>query len=535
MATLSHRSAMLMCVLAAGSLVGDAAAQEENLWPLENGSHDVLHSFQNPFFFSSYFHEGVDVRGSLDNVVAMRSGLVTYYNQGNSGGTMVIEVQTATGVEADSYLHVLLDPWNVGAQIQAGDVVGQVSNVYFSPGSNDHVHLNRFAPYGGGSGYVNGRTNMLHPLAKYSAAADRDPQGNAAQPQDADENGRVFWIAPANSNTSVLDFAFKDVDLILEATDRLSSTLYWNQGLVSAGYWIESFAAGEGVRSAALPYRLVSFDDAWRGSHFDCDTLVTTALLSSGAHTVEFGPNNTGWTMIANYRLTNTSGTTGSGSDIDANESWRSDARAGSGSEPNGSDALQAREIHEARFPDGSYVVHALTSDLEQELDSTYPLVVDNFRPYVERVEVQILGTGKKCYDRGWIFDSATGLLEFKDLLLHPPAIATDEKPAARITITFSEPMSEASMAQIVPSVGPLAALQSTQPILQRTRWSLTIPWTLNAELPQYRLHISGADLGGTTLYPFAVTAPVSAPFNKRENATPIQNATVDTVHLIGG
>ena len=102
------------------------------------------------------------------------------------------------------------------------------------------------------------------------------------------------------------------------------------------------------------------------------------------------------------------------------------------------------------------------------------------------------------------------------------------------ITITFSEPMAVASLAQIVPSVGPLPALQSTQPPLERTRWSLSIPWTPNAEQPQLRLHISGADLNGTTLFPFASTASVSAPFNKRENASPIQNPTFDTLHLIG-
>ena len=40
-----------------------ASTLSAQTWPMQNDSHDVLHSFQNPFFFSSYFHEGVDIRG----------------------------------------------------------------------------------------------------------------------------------------------------------------------------------------------------------------------------------------------------------------------------------------------------------------------------------------------------------------------------------------------------------------------------------------------------------------------------------------
>ena len=393
-------SALATCALACAFLASGADAQEP-LWPMANGSHDVLHSFQNPFFFFSYFHEGVDIRGSLDDVQAVRGGIVRFYDPSYAGGTMTIEVQTPDGVEADSYLHVILDPWIVGETIEAGDIVGQVSDSYFAEAIQDHVHVNRFDGYAGGSGYVTGRTNMLHPLAMYTGAADRDPQTMPAAPQDANEDGTLFHVAPHDDNTQALPYAFGRVDLLLEAADRQTSTLYWSQGLVGAGYWIESQAGGDDVRSALAPYRVVSFDDAWRASHADCDLLVVDALQSSSPYVVEFGTTNTTWTSLATYKLTNTTGTTGSGADIDAAQFWRTDALAGSGSEPNGSDGGVAREIHEARFPDGHYVVHALTSDLETEVDTPFGVVVDNFRPYVEKVRLTDVRTGRGALSRG--------------------------------------------------------------------------------------------------------------------------------------
>src|SRR5574341_627781 len=64
----------------------------------------------------------------------------------------------------------------------------------------------------------------------------------------------------SNSPTVSPKAKMPNVELLLEADDRLSSTLYWNQGLVGVGYWVDSLAAGDDVASAVQPYRLVRFD-----------------------------------------------------------------------------------------------------------------------------------------------------------------------------------------------------------------------------------------------------------------------------------
>ena len=113
-----HIAASFLMILGTGA----TAHAQEPLWPMANGSHDVLHSFQNPFSFSSYFHEGVDLRGSLDNVVAKRSGTVRYKNQADSGGTLLVE--TPSG-ECDSYLHIIIAPWLEGDPISLAEAVPQ--------------------------------------------------------------------------------------------------------------------------------------------------------------------------------------------------------------------------------------------------------------------------------------------------------------------------------------------------------------------------------------------------------------------------
>jgi len=522
----SVRFAALVAVL-----LSTTVAAQEPVWPLANGSHELLHSFQNPFSFSWYFHEGVDLRGSLIDVVAVRSGTVRYKNQSDSGGNLLIEVQTPGGTEADSYLHVILDPWQVGDPIDAGDRVGVVNDNYFSTLLHDHVHVNRFASWAGGNGYVTGRTNMLHPLKLFADAADRDPQTLQAAPQDANEDGFVFHVSPNNTPTTQLPYAFKAVELLLEATDRLSSTLYWNQGLVGVGYWVDCLAAGDDVASAAQPYRLLRFNDAWRGSHSDCDTLVPTVMVTSTSYQVEYGPHNTLWYSLATYRLTKTSGFQGLGSAVSSAQSWVTDARTGSGS-ANGTGAALAREIQEARFVDGRYRVHALTEDLVGELDTTFDVVVDNFRPYVKSFRLLDAGSNE-LYRARWTFDPGTSRLSLERGFSGSGDYVLAPGDQVVLEIEFSEPMASATLLAITPATGSFPALSSIQGSDERTLWSttLTIAQLGSGRFP--RLHIAGEDLAGTTLYPFASGAPLTAPFNKRANSTPIVDPTEDALHVI--
>jgi hypothetical protein len=401
-----------------------------------------------------YFHQGIDLLGSLGDVVAMRAGVVIVANGTRGNEAVVVEVQVPGGTELDVYIHLLREPWQVGEPIQAGDVVGVVSDVAFLPPLR-HVHVSRLrGPWSGSHGFNGGvgGTGQLDPLALFADPVDHDPQLLPAAPHDANEDGSVFHVAPDGDPATRLPYAFGAVELLLEATDRLTSSLYFDQGLRTVAYWIESRSGGDGVADGRQPYRLMRFDDAWRSSDANCDRLTPIMLVNLPAFRVRCGCANNRFPTLATYRLTRTSGYSGLASEVSAAQAWHTDARIGSGA-PNGTGALEAREIHEARFPDGLHRVHALTGDARGEIESVFDVVVDNFRPYVERFRV-LTASGVELHSAGWTFDADAGVLSFD---VRPGAGVPAPRPDDRLEleVEFSEPMAAASL-WIEPELGSL-------------------------------------------------------------------------------
>lgn len=511
------------------ALLAALSAHAEPVWPMDSGIHEVLHSYQNPFSFLWYFHEGVDLRGHGHQVVAARSGTVRYRQQWDSGGTLGIVVSTPTGQEFDSYLHIDIGAWNVGDPITAGDVIGTVSTTYFYDDIQNHVHVNRFDGWAGGNGYTGSRSNMLDPLAIYPDPADRDPQGLPAAPDDADGDGETLLVVDADMRSRAFDFAFKDVDLLVEATDVQSSTLNYGQGVAGVGYWIESPTGLHDVRGAADPYVLVWFGDAWRGScGGNCDNILFNVM--DPYRVVEYHGTDTGWAMCANYTVTNASGTLGRGTDVDTDEHWATDARVGTFTRPNGSDGLRAREIGEAAFPDGVYRVHALVADRLATTDTAYDVVVDNFLPYVAAASVGNAGAAP-AYAASWLFDPAA--VELQLTATEDPA-GVDVGADVVVDLTFSEPVTEAEVVEIDPPLAVLPLLTASD--ATGLHWRAVLPvGTLDpagADHGLHTLHVRARDTNGTTITPLVDGLSVPAPFNRRASAAPIVDpAARDTVH----
>ena len=369
--------------------------------------------------------------------------------------------------------------------------------------------------------------NPLNPLEMFISDADRDPGLLPARQEDANRDGVVFHVAPDGRPTIRLPYAFQAVELLFEASDRQSDSVAFGQVVQSVGYWVESRAGGDDVASAARPYRLMRFDDAWSRSCADCDLLFEDIWVNLPAYIVARSPQP--WRTLATYRLTHAAGFDGLGSGVSPLQAWHTDARAGAGA-PNGTGALEAREIQEARFPDGRHLVHALAGDIRAETDTVFEVVVDNFRPYVKAVRLLTEG-GRELYRSAWTFDPDTSQL----VLQRSDAVsALHAGDRLRLEVEFSEPMEGVKLLAITPALGPVPALTSTQAFDARTTWSGTLPVSV---LPRRdglaHLYISGQDLAGTTLYPFPSDAPITAPFNKRSDATPIVDPTVDSVHGI--
>ncbi|MGK0174095.1 MAG: hypothetical protein ACI9AT_000473 [Ulvibacter sp.] len=75
--------------------------------------------------------------------------------------------------------------------------------------------------------------------------------------------------------------------------------------------------------------------------------------------------------------------------------------------------ALMAREIQEARFPDGQYhLVGRATEvrlDNHDNFDSPSLVTIDNFKPYIKDVEIFVFG--QRIYHKNWIFDQCGGIV----------------------------------------------------------------------------------------------------------------------------
>jgi hypothetical protein len=511
-------------------------AAAEPLWLMANGTHEMLQGWEHPlkvFQGVFYQHQGLDVRATGDVVVATRSGSVRLAKTGGTlliGGTLGVEV--SPGGEYDWYTHLDLGPWNVGDSIQAGDVLGTVGR-YYGGAHVDHVHYSRVSRYTGGDTYKQKFT--LNPLALFASRGDRDPQGLAAGPYDADGDGVVFRVVKSVNNRKSFDFAWGSVDLVLEATDRQNTTLGYGQNPFSIAYWIEPLSVGESVHNGGQPYVLFRIDDAWEISCVRCergapgqieDPIVKEMLLTADEFTVDQGGTGTPWPSLANYKITNTKGSTGLPTEVDQDQFWRTDARQGSGSSGNGSDALGAREIHEARFPDGRYLVETLVSDLVQDLRTAFPVVVDNFRPYVKRVE--LYSGSFAVYRARWEWNSDSKELQYRFLGRDGPANPDRD---LRLVVEFSEPVLEAEVTRIQPDLGFLPRLRSDQSKNRKTLWGSTIPAAHLTAGRWHRLHIACTDLNGTTLFSLSDREPQPANFNKRFLPSPITDSTEDTVH----
>ncbi len=522
-------------IAATSTALGDSAftaasygQTPRQVWPINNGDHDILHSFGTPLDFDcgggtrcQYLHEGVDISAGGSQVDAAQGGTIVSINNPptSNGGGLRIEVDWGppTNTEFITYQHVVVDAtWNVGDAIAAGDRIGTVNTGYFGRAPDaDHVHWG---------------TRNWNILTRYAANADRDP--NQAWPSVVDINtdGRAFIVVDAavNDHTRPREPAWGDVDLLLDASDDMAPNLPTVVNPFRLGYWIHSRVAGaDDVRSAASPYRLAEFSftiPGPQGNQFPQNALVYWGLPAD-IHGI-----NT-WQSCLTWILTNTRGTDGARANIDASEFWRTDARGGVGVEPNGSDALHAREIQEARFPDGLYDVHVLLDDLAHRRDDVRAVLLDNSRPYVKRV---LIRSGMQLiYESEWLWDRRAALL-----LAHPSDLGDATAFSAARTedvafeVEFSEPMRTAAIA----SISPLNRSVAMSPNEARTVWTGLIVKAGIADDGSddglQMLSITGTDLAGNGLLQVQSRSRMPADHHSRDSFGVLRGAAgLDTVH----
>lgn len=518
-------------VRARSASTGDSAwtatttrTRPRQVWPLNDGDHDILHSFGTPLNFSGnqYFHEGIDISASNVRVDAARGGPTTAVSaNSNLNGQVSITVDMgAAGTVREVYAHLRTDPaLSVGDILAPGDQVGLVSNSWFNRAIEaDHTH------YG---------DSTTHKLLPFTDPQDRDPNLQPPQIADINNDGEDFILVDAanNNHNSPLDEAFGDVDFLVDAFDDQAASNDLMVAPYSLGYWISSSVPGvDTVQSAASPYRLFTFNYQLIGPSPAGARENATAYWPLNA---DIDGLNT-WQSTLTFILSNASNTAGDTNSPNAAHHWRTDARAGTGTRPNGSDASRARENQEARFPDGEYFVNIVADDLEHTTTAARKVIVDNSRPYVK--SLRVLSGAALAYSSEWNWDATAGTLR--------PSAATFDAasgfPVGRtrnvhIEVEFSEPMETAQIVSVSP-LGSVPNLASTQLEGRRTLWRGTISHLDiaddGADDGRQTLTISGTDLAGNALLQITNRNVIAANNHNRDSTGALQGASGnDTIH----
>lgn len=512
--------------------VGPSVAMSPTqVWPMNDGSHDVLDNYGMPLESvvagNFYFHRGVDFSGSGVQVNAGRGGVVSGIS-GGAGGQITLELDYgSTDTYQDPYAHVAVDAvLAVGDIIPPGARVGTVRDNFFNRAAEaDHVHWGT-------------RDN----LTLFTSVADLDPGSSMPVVADANNDGHDFIIvdAAANDHANPRNPAWGGVDFLVDAYDDMSNGNTLEQGLFNIGYWIQAgVPGGENVRSAADPYKLIEFSPTGYQPGGPAPTgAVESAVIYWDLEADLQGIDT--WQSFFTWIITNTRGTDGSGANADATQFWRTDARTATGTEPTGSDALQARENQEASFPDGNYFVHILPSDHVQTSDHVRTVLVDNSRPYVKRVTVY---SGLRIvYQAQWAWDGAAAQLQIQPATFDAAAPFTALRTQdVTIEIEFSEPMATASISAITPgggagTLGVTPVLASTDPAHAQIVWRGLIS---NLDIADdgshdgtHMLAIDGADLAGNALLQFNDRAAIGANHHNRDAAGNLRGTVgTDSIH----
>jgi len=502
----------------------------EQLWPIHDGDHDILHSFGTPLDFMGgagrrqYLHEGVDISASGKRVDAAQGGIIGDVNfpANSNGGGLRIDVDWGppTNVERISYQHTVTDPaWAIGDPIAAGDSIGAVNTTHFGMATDaDHVHWG---------------TRNRNILIRYNQDADRDPDINNPLVTDINNDADDFFVvdAAANDHRNPREPAWGDVDFLVDASDDLAANLPLVVNPYRISYWIQSVVPeGENVQNATTPYCLAEFSFFIPGP--EANQFPQNALVYWDLPADIHGINT--WQSCLTWIVTNTSGTDGSRGNIDAAQFWRTDARKGSGARANGSDALHARENQDAKFPDGKYHIHIILDDLVHQTDNVRSIIVDNSRPYIKRVQVS--SGAQPVYLAQWLWNDAAAQLEIQPSTFNAAAAFSALRTQdVNIEVEFSEPMETASIVSILP-INIIPTLISTQMPGERTVWKGIIS---NLDIADdgsddgiHMITFDGTDPGGNSLLQIHDRNPIGADNHNRDNTGAMRGtAGTDNIH----
>lgn len=364
----------------------------DTIWPVPV-SHEILHNWNETIGTAAVdemnvqvgFHMGVDIQriGLLNPVEAARGGEVSAVGPDPNdidNWFLVIKVKKGAAFEYFQYNHMANMPIPVmGANVIAGDTVGQISDLFFMPDFVSHIHYVITD--------VMDAALPIHPLSVYALDSDKDPGTSKPKPIDHTgtevgtrlirQQGAVpgVYLTYNESNPDITPVE-KAIDIIVEVADELGTLP--DQVPTKLFYWIEAPPSlpdctsidFHDVNSSADPYVLFSWEDALYGDQPSALALsrVITDEAQNHGPSIMVGPDTYPWQNFKNFIITNAETITEVPGMADESEHWRTHAIDDGGPEvsddANYASAGTTLRASEARFPDGTYTVHVLASDL---------------------------------------------------------------------------------------------------------------------------------------------------------------------------
>ena len=457
--------------------IGNIASQI--LWPLspQNQQHSVVGNI-GEYRNTNRFHLGTDVSGT-GSVYAINSGIVTgFSNIGTRNSTV--------WVDGYAYIHVIpTTSIKIGSPVVAGQTI--LGTIY-----SNHVHIQR-----------NDFNFLNHGLCPY--ADQNTPVINYVEFR---EDGANLYRATAllNETSSIngIEYTkvYNKVDIIADVYDPGD-----NNSFTSPITILYSIFDSYGNRI-----------DDWF-NNFDFRNIPENSRATNCFY---IGTQQAG---VFIYILT--SHPTSGNADRYLNTCLNK-RKAPQNSWPK-NQSLDASCNFESYYPDGLYSIKVIIFDADFDNFSnnnlsdseTYPIIIDNFHPYISNVKIKESGAFNYKYERGWFW------INNKMLLSPLPASKIlDQNADVIIEIMTSEPMKKVTL-----QVSNHPKLEIDCGIdLNKTLWTFTL--SHNYLTPgQQELKISGEDLAGNQILSNPSVVHIRQSYSNWQPPLPSGPSLPDTWH----
>lgn len=375
--------------------------QAQTNWPFEaeDEQASVVGTIGETRDTGARFHRGVDlINGADHRIFAVNSGTVTFFNSGGNWapGSSFIKIGEVYYLHCRPTLEIINSP--VPVTVNVGDEIGEMIEY-----SRTHVHLQE-----NNTNYLD---NELSPFIDNHAPEvirnpNRFPNGykiyrNGIRHQTSlNDQNRLELTESVTLDNENLMIIYSKIDIAADIEDRRinasGNDIGGRTSPYSLYYQLSDFDNNSTIYQYSLTFDQVPNNNSSRMVFHP----LSTGNGVRSVHILTSNPVNRPWDRYFNTLLRR-----------GVDENWANDNNS------------NARDISEAAYPDDKYRMHINAFDVDfndnpnnllaAADEINFPIIIDNFLPYLKKVEVTN-ASGSVIFYRGeWLFNSTAGQLTF--------------------------------------------------------------------------------------------------------------------------